>query len=662
MIKRLLIANRGEIACRIIRTAKKLGIQTVAVYSEADTDSMHVRLADKAIFIGPSSASQSYLDQEKILKAIEISGADAVHPGYGFLSENPRFVNLLEKHKITFVGPSADAIKKMGDKIEAKKIAQKAGVNIVPGVMTAISNIKEALKIAKKIGFPIMLKAAAGGGGKGMRVVRSHEEMEQAFSSTRNEAKNNFSDERTFIEKYIENPRHIEIQLLGDKHGNYVCLGERECSIQRHHQKIIEEAPSSFIDEKTRTKMYKQAVALAKKVNYHSAGTIEFIVDSNKNFYFMEMNTRLQVEHPVTELITGIDLVEQMIKVANGEKLSFKQKDVKLDGWAFESRICAEDPSAGFIPSTGQIVTYKEPEKSQNIRIDTGIYEGGEVSMYYDSMISKLCSYGKTRAEAIEVMRDALEKYIIRGISNNISFLQAVYANQRFIDGDISTNFINQEYKGGFTGADLSDEETAVILCAALYIHQADARREARITGQLRTYSKYLGTRWVVNLDNMNYPVTIRQTEEGFKISFENRRLYISSKWLLGTKLFDCVVNGKAYSLQVEYKSAGYQLSFRGRTVFATIHTPRAAELLKFMRARSLNQEQKDLVANISGKIVSIKVAVGDEVTRGQQLVVLEAMKMENILVSPSSGRITKIHIKEGENISSGQLMVEIEQ
>lgn len=661
MIKRLLIANRGEIACRIIKTAKKLGIQTVAVYSEADTDSLHVRLADKAIFIGPSSASQSYLDMNKILNAIEISGADSVHPGYGFLSENPKFVALLEKHKINFVGPSSDAIKKMGDKIEAKKIAQKAGVNIVPGVMTAVSSLKDALKIANKIGFPVMLKAAAGGGGKGMRVVKTKEEMEQAFSSTRNEAMNNFSDERTFIEKYIENPRHIEIQLLADKHGNYVCLGERECSIQRHHQKVIEEAPSSFIDEKTRAKMYKQAISLAKAVKYHSVGTIEFIVDSKRNFYFMEMNTRLQVEHPVTELVTGIDLVEQMIKVANNEKLEIKQKDVKLDGWAFESRICAEDPSSGFIPSTGQIVTYKEPEKSANIRIDTGIYEGGEVSMYYDSMISKLCSYGKTRTEAIEVMRDSLEKYVIRGISNNISFLQAVFTNQRFIDGDISTNFITQEYKDGFTGAELSDEESAVILCAALFIHQTDARRDSKITGQLRTFSKFLGTRWVVNLDNINYPVTIRQTDDGFKISFENRRLYISSKWLLGTKLFDCIVNGKPYSLQVEYRAAGYMLSFRGRTVFATINTPRAAELMKFMKPRSLGHDQKDLIANIAGKIVSVKVGVGEDVTKGQPLVVLEAMKMENILLAPSTGKVSKIHCKEGANTSNGETLIEIE-
>jgi len=661
MVKRLLIANRGEIACRIIKTAKEMGIFTIAVYSDADTNSLHVRMADKAIYIGPSPATKSYLNKKSILKAIEISGADAVHPGYGFLSENPSFVEMLEKHNITFVGPSSKSILKMGDKIEAKKIAKAAGVSVVPGYMAAIKDTKEALKLANKVGYPVMLKAAAGGGGKGMRVVRSNDEMAQAFSSTTNEAKNNFSDERTFIEKFIESPRHIEIQLIADKHGNYVCLGERECSIQRHHQKVIEEAPSPLLDEKTRKKMYAQSIALAKKVKYFSAGTIEFIVDAQKNFYFMEMNTRLQVEHPVTEMVTGYDLVELMIRVARGEKLPMRQKDVTLTGWAFESRIYAEDPSVGFIPSTGQVHTYKEPRKDSDIRIDTGIYEGAEVSMYYDAMISKLCTYGDTRDSAITKMGDALGQFIIYGISHNISFLQAIYQNPKFISGDISTNFIQEEFKDNMSGADISDEESAVMLAAAIYIHLSDAKRTARVTGQLRGASQFLGTRWIVRLAGQNYPITVRPMEDGYKVSFENRRLYITSKWILGTKLFDCVVNGKNYSLQIDLSRAGIKLAFKGKSVCASVLTPRAAELSKFMPERLANDDDKNLVANISGLVVDIKVSVGDEVVKGQPLAVLEAMKMENIMNSPTNGKVTKIHAKAGSNVSNGETLIEIE-
>jgi propionyl-CoA carboxylase alpha chain len=661
MIKRLLVANRGEIACRIIKTAKKMGIFTIAVYSEADTNSLHVKMADKAIYIGPSPANQSYLNRKRIMEAIELSGADAVHPGYGFLSENADFVALLEKHKINFIGPNSSAIRSMGDKIEAKKIAKAAGVSIVPGYMAAIKDAKEAIKLANKVGYPVMLKAAAGGGGKGMRVVRSNDEMQQAFSSTTNEARNNFSDERTFIEKFIENPRHIEIQLIADKHGNYICLGERECSIQRHHQKVIEEAPSPLLDEKTRKKMYDQSKALAKKVSYFSAGTIEFIVAPDKKFYFMEMNTRLQVEHPVTELITGHDLVELMIRVANGEKLSFDQKSVILNGWAFESRIYAEDPSAGFIPSTGQVHTYKEPEKNENVRIDTGIYEGGEVSMYYDAMISKLCTYAPTRAQAIEGMKDALGKFVIRGVSHNISFLQAIFNNQKFVNGNISTNFIEEEFKGGIVGPELSDEESAVMLASSIYIHLADAKRSAQITGQLRGTTQFLGTRWVVRLGENNYPVTVRPIDDGYKVTFENRRFYITSKWVLGSKLFDCSVNGKNYNLQIEYAAAGFRISFMGKMLLASVYTPRAAELNKFMRVRSGETDQKNLVANISGMLVEVKVKEGDEVIKGQPLLVLEAMKMENILYAATNGKVVKVYHQKGANISNGEVLIEIE-
>lgn len=661
MIKTLLIANRGEIACRIIRTAKELGIKTVAIYSEADSDSLHVKQADKAIYIGPSAASQSYLKIPKIIKAIEISGADAVHPGYGFLSENPDFVAKLEKLGINFVGPASDSIRKMGDKIEAKKIAKKAGVNVVPGVLAEIKDSKEAVKIAKKIGFPIMIKAAAGGGGKGMRIVRDADEMEQAFSSTRNEAKNNFSDERTFIEKYIENPRHIEIQLLGDKHGNYVCLGERECSIQRHHQKIIEEAPSVFIDDKTRKKMYKQSVALAKKVGYFSAGTIEFIVDAKQNFYFMEMNTRLQVEHPVTEHVTGVDLVEQMIKVANGEKLGFRQRDVEIKGWSIESRICAEDPSLGFLPSTGQITLYKEPPKSKSVRVDSGVFEGGEVSMYYDAMISKLITYASNREDAIEEMKHALSKYFVEGISTNIGFLQAIYGHGKFVSGEISTNFLSQEFKDGYDTAELSDEENAVLISAAAHIHFKDVKRDNRINGQIRGHQQYMGTRWVVSLDDKKYPITVRPIENGYKITFMNRRLYITSDWILGTKLFECEINGKNYSLQIEYLRNGYNLNIFGRTVRVVVQTPRVAELSKYLRPLVDEEEESDILANISGKIVDIKVGVGDEVGIGQPVLILEAMKMENIMHSKVEGVVKKINFKPGDNVSVGNAIIEFE-
>ncbi len=660
MIKNLLIANRGEIACRIIKTAKRMGIKTTAVYSDADANSLHVRMADKAIHIGESPATQSYLKQSKILNAIKISGADAVHPGYGFLSENPGFAELLDKHNIIFVGPPASAVKSMGDKITAKKIAKEAGVNVVPGYLADIKTVKDAVKIASKIGYPIMLKAAAGGGGKGMRIVRNNSEMEQAFSSTRNEARNNFSDERTFIEKFIENPRHIEIQLIGDKFGNYVCLGERECSVQRHHQKVIEEAPSPFISDKIRKKMYAQSIALAKKVGYFSAGTIEFIVDEKQNFYFLEMNTRLQVEHPVTELVTGQDIVELMIRIASNEKLPFTQKDIHISGWAFESRIYAEDPSSGFLPSTGQVHTYSEPEKNENIRVDTGIFEGGEVSMFYDPMIAKLCSYASTREQAIEHMQYALGRFIIRGISHNISFLQSIFSNQRFIRGDLSTNFIEQEYQGGFTGATLSDEESAVLLVAAVFVHLGALKRDALIDGQLRGSTRGIGTRWVARLDDQNYPVAARPIEDGYKISFENQRFYITSKWILGSKRFDCIVNGKDYSLQIEHSLMNYKLTFRGRSAMTQLYTPRAAEMLKYIPQKSEETESPDIVANISGRVVDIKVKEGEAVTKGQPILILEAMKMENIILAPRDGIIEKIYIQVSDNVVTDALLMNI--
>ena len=660
MFKRILIANRGEIACRVIKTAKKMGIETVAVYSEADTNALHVKLADKAVYIGESSSTKSYLNQKAIIDAVKISGAEAVHPGYGFLSENPTFAEKLESLGVAFIGPSSSSIVDMGDKIRAKKIAKKAGVNIVPGYIGEIKNEKEAVKIANKIHYPIMIKAAAGGGGKGMRVVYSDEDMKQAFISTRNEAKNNFSDDRIFIEKFIENPRHIEIQLLADQHENYICLGERECSIQRHNQKVIEEAPSPFVDEKMRKKMYAQTILLAKKVHYFSAGTIEYIVAPEGNFYFLEMNTRLQVEHPVTELITGIDLVEQMIRVAAKEKLSITQKDVKLNGWAMEARVCAEDPSCGFLPSTGRIEHYQEPTANSSVRVDTGMYEGGEVSMFYDSMIAKLCTHAPTRAGTIEQMQHALSKYVIHGISHNISFLQSIIGSKRFQSGNLSTNFIAQEYEGGFTGALLTDEGSAIILCAAIFIFLADAKRANDTNNQIRGGARTLGTRWVVVLDEQNYPIIVRPIDNGYKISFENRRFYITSKWVLGSKIFACTVNGKQYSLPVKTNSNGMNLDFFGSIVNAVVLTPRAAELNKFMvQSSDIEDNNNEIASNIAGMVTDIKVKKGDNVTKGQPVLVIEAMKMENIIYSPTDGTIEKINIQLNNTVANGEILIE---
>ena len=660
MVSKILIANRGEVACRIARTARKMGIQTVAVYSDADTNSMHLRMADEVIYIGPSPAPSSYLNIKSILNAIKISGADAVHPGYGFLSENAKFAETLMKNGITFIGPSSDAISKMGDKIQAKKIAKDAGVNVVPGYIGAIKTEKDALKIAAKIGYPIMLKAVAGGGGKGIRIVRNEAEMQQAYSSTKNEARNSFADERTFIEKYIERPRHIEIQLLGDQHGNYICLGERECSIQRHHQKVIEEAPSAFIDEKTRKKMYAQAIALAKKVNYFSAGTVEYIVDQKKQFYFMEMNTRLQVEHPVTELITGIDLVEQMIRVARGEKLSIKQSDVKLEGWATECRIYAEDPSCGFLPSIGKVTTYTEPKAGQGVRIESGMFEGGEVSMFYDAMISKVCIHAPTRVECIAKTQKALGEYIIRGISHNIPFLQTILASPKYIASDISTNFLEEEYKSGFTGPVLSDEASAVVLSAGLFIYMAEQKRAMTINGQLRTYQRGHGTRLVIMLDDRRYPVTVRHIEDGYKISFESRRLYITSKWILGSKLLQCSINGQPYSLQLERSGLGVKITYMGHTIMTRVMTPSVGELTKHMKKVESKTSKGDVTANMPGMVRDVKVSVGDGVTKDQPIIILEAMKMENILTSPVDGIVQSIPIEVGQSVMVGDLLMSI--
>jgi len=661
MFKKILIANRGEIAVRIIKTCKKMKIKTVAVYSEADTNSLFVTMADEAVFIGPSPADQSYLNIKSLVNAAVKSGAEAVHPGYGFLSENSLFAKALAKAGIAFIGPTVDAIKKMGDKIESKKLAQAAGVSTVPGHMGVIKDAAEATRIATEIGFPVMVKAAAGGGGKGMRVVRSKSEMEQAFSSATNEAKNSFKDSRIFLEKFIEKPRHIEIQVIADSHGNVVCLGERECSIQRHNQKVIEEAPSPFVDEKTRAKMYRQVVSLAKKVQYQSAGTVEFIVDQNKNFYFLEMNTRLQVEHPVTELVTGLDIVELMIRIAAGEKLPFAQKDIHLNGWAIESRIYAEDPSRGFLPSSGRIIQYRAPAENAHVRIDSGVFEGGEVSMFYDPMIAKLCTYGKTRTDAIHEMQGALGNFLIRGISHNISFLEAVMAHPRFASGEISTNFIAEEYPEGFFGALLNSDTTKVFMAVGTLIYLRDAKRASAISGQTPGRERQIGTRWVVSIDDDSYPITVKAKPNGYIVRYERQKIAVESEWVLGNRLFQGMVDDKPVSVIVEYIAGGFRLTHSGSTVKVTVRTPRVAELTKFMPKGEHKSVQNVLMSPISGLVVAVKTEIGADVKAGQELAVIEAMKMENIITAEHDAKIAKIHIKAGDNIQANQLVMEFE-
>ncbi len=659
---KLLIANRGEIACRIIKTCRKLGIKTVAVYSDADTNSLFVQMADEAINIGHSPSSQSYLNVDKILAAVKKTGATMVHPGYGFLSENRAFANSLEKAGVNFVGPSVYSIEMMGDKIESKKLAIDAGVSTVPGHMGIIKDSEEAATIAEKIGFPVMVKASAGGGGKGMRIVWKKEDVSEAFLSASNEARNSFSDDRIFIEKFIENPRHIEIQVIADKQGNTVCLGERECSIQRNNQKVIEEAPSPFLDEETRAKMYEQSKALAKKVGYFSAGTIEYIMDKNKNFYFLEMNTRLQVEHPVTELITGLDIVELMIKIALGEKLPFKQEDIKLNGWAMESRIYAEDPSRGFLPSSGRINLYIEPEASENVRVDTGVYEGGEVSMFYDAMIAKLCSYGANRLEAISHMQAALGSFAIGGVSHNISFLETIMKNDRFIKGNLTTSFIKEEFPEGFSGSELDSRTEEVLIASAMHIFLKNYERNGHMTGQLRNREKQVSERWVVMIDNKAYLVNLlEKSQEFLKLECDRREITLTTSWNNGEKLFRAKVNNADVGVRIrENNNTGsYLMQYSGFDAFVSVYSPRIAELSKFMPKIVKNPKPVNLTSPITGKIVRFKVQEGDEIKAGQELVLIEAMKMENSIRTDHDVKIGKIKFKEGETVGIGQVVIE---
>jgi propionyl-CoA carboxylase alpha chain len=662
MFEKVLVANRGEIALRIMRTLKKMNIKTVAVYSETDTNALHVQFADEAMYIGPSPATESYLSIKNIIKAIQKSGAQAVHPGYGFLSENAEFARELKAIGVKLIGPSDKVITTMGDKIEAKKMAQLAKVSTVPGYLGEIDDIEHAKKIAQEIGFPIIIKAAGGGGGRGMRVVHNIEDLNEALNSAKREAANSFRDNRMFIERFVEDPRHIEIQVLADNFGNVLCLGERECSIQRHHQKIIEEAPSSFMDEKTRQTMYQQSIDLCKLVNYTSAGTVEFIMDQNKNFFFLEMNTRLQVEHCVTELITGIDIVEQMVNIACGERLHFTQEDIKLNGSAIESRICSEDPTRGFLPSSGRITEYKEPNKSSQIRIDSGVKEGHEVSMFYDPMIAKLCTYAPTRAEAIEHMKSALGSFIIKGVSHNISFLEAIMSTPSFASGDISTSFIDKQYPEGFLGADLTSEITQIMLATAVYIHMNKAAREMSITGQLRGKEKQVSTRWVVNIDDKSYSIFVKPREQGYIVRFENKHIFVKSNWILGNNLFHGMVNDKTVNVKISITDGGYQLHHAGASVLIKVRSPRAAELEQFMQVKNLDSMAANTItAPISGKVVQVKVKAGDEVKLGQELMLVEAMKMENVIYASKKAKVKSVYVQAEDLVNVNQEIIELE-
>ncbi|HEY2872111.1 MAG TPA: acetyl/propionyl/methylcrotonyl-CoA carboxylase subunit alpha [Reyranella sp.] len=648
MFDKILIANRGEIACRVIRTCKRLGIKTVAVYSEADADALHVREADEAVFIGPPPATQSYLLIDKIVDACKKTGAQAVHPGYGFLSEKQEFQKALAAADITFIGPDAHAIYAMGDKIESKKLAQAAGVSTVPGHLAAIPNADEAVKIAQKVGYPVMIKASAGGGGKGMRIAYDDAEAKEGFVSATNEAKASFADDRVFIEKYVEEPRHIEIQLIGDGHGNCVYLWERECSIQRRHQKVIEEAPSPFLDAKTRQAMGEQAVALAKAVQYKSAGTVEFIVDKNRNFYFLEMNTRLQVEHPVTELITGLDLVELMIRVAAGEKLPFAQKDVKLEGWAVEARVYAEDPFRNFLPSTGRLVKYREPKPGPDVRVDTGVYEGGEISMFYDPMIAKLCTYGKTRLDAIDRMRRALDEFYVRGVSHNVPFLAALMAHPRFREGRLTTNFIAEEFKGGFTAKHLPPRDPAVLAAVAAVIDRIQAHRNGMAHD----------TR-VVLLNRAPVEVEATGASGGFTVVTGGRKLEIITDWAPGQPLLHGRVDGTAVAVQVDAVGSGWRLIHEGGQADVLVLTPRQAELYALMPVKAAPDTSKFLLSPMPGLLASVAVSEGQEVKAGETLAVVEAMKMENALKAVQDGTVKTLHAKAGDSLKVDQKIIE---
>ena len=669
MFKKILIANRGEIACRVIKTARKMGIKTVAVYSDADRDALHVEMADEAVHLGPPPAAQSYLLIDKIVEACKQTGAEAVHPGYGFLSEREAFPIALEKAGIVFIGPNARAIAAMGDKIESKKAAAAAKVSTVPGYMGEIADEKHAVKIAEEIGYPVMMKASAGGGGKGMRIAYNRKEVEEGFPLARSEAKASFGDDRMFIEKFIVDPRHIEIQLIGDKHGNVVYLGERECSIQRRNQKVIEEAPSPLLDEKTRKAMGEQAVALAKAVGYDSAGTVEFVAGQDRSFFFLEMNTRLQVEHPVTELITGVDLVEMMIRSAAGEKLPFKQSDVKLNGWAIESRVYAEDPFRNFLPSIGRLVKYRPPEEGSSegitVRNDTGVEEGGEISMYYDPMIAKLVTHGPTRIAAIDAQGDALDAFYIDGIQHNVPFVSALMHHPRWREGRLSTGFIKEEYPEGFSSRKAEGDERDVLVAVAASLDHLHNARRRKISDQMATEVCFAKRR-VVDIAGERQSIEVSGTDgTSLNVSTigpdgkEQRSVAVSSKWVAGEPVWRGLVGGKPVSVQVRPILNGATLSYRGIQTPVYVYTEREAELAALMPVKAPADMSKFLLCPMPGLVKAINTSEGQEVKAGDALAVVEAMKMENILRAERDGTVKKVNAKAGDSLAVDAIILE---
>ena len=678
MFSKILIANRGEIACRVIKTARRMGIATVAVYSDADARAPFVRMADEAVHIGPAPAAESYLIPEKIIDACKQTGAEAVHPGYGFLSERASFVEALAAENIAFIGPPAGAIAAMGDKIESKKLAKEAGVNVVPGFVGEIRDTDHAVEISDDIGYPVMMKASAGGGGKGMRLAWSEKDVREGFEATKREGLNSFGDDRVFIEKFIENPRHIEIQILGDKHGNILYLNERECSIQRRHQKVVEEAPSPFVTPKMRKAMGEQSVALSRAVDYHSAGTVELIVSgadpTGESFYFLEMNTRLQVEHPVTEAITGIDLVEQMIRVAAGEKLEMTQDDIGIDGWSIENRVYAEDPYRGFLPSTGRLVEYKPPLEGwtddgaangrrgvDGVRVDDGVYEGGEVSMFYDPMIAKLVTWGETRDEAADLQIQALDAFRIKGLGHNVDFLSAIMQHDRFRSGELTTGFIAEEYPDGFVGAPASDDLKRGLAAIAGVIATADADRARRIDQQLDG-ELYAPGDWAVRIGETE------ETSNHFEVSLEEEAILVddeavdcSFEYTPGDVMIDVELAGDALTVQLGRTRTGYVLTTRGASHTARVLPMRVAKLAGHMIEKEPPDLSKMLICPMPGLLVKLHVAEGDEVQPGQPLATVEAMKMENILRAEKQTVVTKLNAKEGDSLAVDAVILELE-
>ncbi|MEM9049301.1 MAG: acetyl/propionyl/methylcrotonyl-CoA carboxylase subunit alpha [Pseudomonadota bacterium] len=692
MFKKILIANRGEIACRVIKTARKMGIQTVAVFSDADRSALHVRMADEAVHIGPAPAAQSYIVIDKILEAVRATGAQAVHPGYGFLSERAEFAQALADAGVAFIGPPVGAIEAMGDKITSKKLAAEAGVSTVPGFMGLIENAEEAVRIAGQIGYPVMIKASAGGGGKGMRIAWNDAEAREGFQSSKNEAAASFGDDRIFIEKFVTSPRHIEIQVLGDTHGHVIHLGERECSIQRRNQKVIEEAPSPFLDAETRAAMGAQSVALAKAVDYCSAGTVEFIVDGDRNFYFLEMNTRLQVEHPVTELITGLDLVEQMIRVAAGERLQIAQADVRLDGWAMESRLYAEDPYRNFLPSIGRLTRYRPPPETEGyapgmrpetpvVRNDTGVYEGGEISMFYDPMIAKLCTWGADREAAIDGMRQALDAFEVEGIGHNLLFCQAVMDHPKFVSGAISTAFIAEEFPDGFNGVALPDATEALLAAAVAGLDQMVRLRAAQINGQLRAAPAETVFERQVSLADRGYRVRVGTSRDWPGQAAPEACPYLEASvdqgpaiplfldWRPGQSLARLwaraedgsrdVRLGPVATFKVAMRSEGFRIRYRGADLAVTVRRPRLAALAALMPVKTPPDTSKLVLCPMPGLIVSIAVAEGQEVEEGQALATVEAMKMENILRAERRGVVAKINAEPGASLAVDAVIME---